>query len=137
MLLTDLSHSQISEILAGKLNEGKMRLAKEIVRFYHGDAGAEKAQSDWDNIRKNKDPDVIPEVTIASGELVNGQMTAVKLIVASGFCKSNNEARQKLKESAFNYGPDREKPADDKASVNVTDGLVVRLGKKFARVRLS
>ena len=38
-----------------------------------------------------------------------------KLIVAgSASAKSNNEARQKIKEGAFNYGPDRTKPADAK-----------------------
>ena len=42
-----------------------------------------------------------------------------------------------IEEGAFNYGPDRTKVADVKGTVPVTDGLVVRLGRKILRVRLS
>ena len=50
--------------------------------------------------------------------------------------RSKNEARQKITEGAFNYGPDRTKVTDVKATVAVTDGLVIRLGRKILRVRV-
>jgi tyrosyl-tRNA synthetase len=59
------------------------------------------------------------------------------LIVATQLAVSKAEARRKIEEGAFNYGPDRTKPADVKATVPVTDGLVVRLGRKTFRVRLT
>ena len=65
-------------------------------------------------------------------------MGLLRLLVAVGFCKSNNEARQKVTEGAVSIGPDRTKMTDPKATVTVEDGLVVRLGsKKIVRVRLA
>lgn len=135
-LLTDISQDEIAGILAGKPNEAKKRLGSEIVRFYHGEPGVEQVLAEWRKQFEEKgDPEQIPDVAIA--DVVDGQVGAMKLIVAAGFCKSNNEARQKIKEGAFNYGPDRTKPADEKATVPVTDGLVLRLGRKIVRVRLA
>ena len=61
---------------------------------------------------------------------------AIKLIVLAKLATSNGEARRKIEEGAFNYGPDRTKPADAKATVPLSDGLVVRLGRKVARVKI-
>ena len=61
----------------------------------------------------------------------------MRLLVAVGFCKSNNEARQKVTEGAVSIGPDRTKVTDPKATVALEDGLVVRLGsQKIARVEV-
>lgn len=136
-LLTDRPTSEITTILAGKPNEAKKRLGSEIVRFYHGEDGVQQVLSDWKKQFEEKgDPEQIPDVSLTRSELADGQIAAVKLLVAIGFCKSNNEARQKLREGAFNHGPDRTKPADEKANIPVNDGLIVRLGRKIARIRL-
>jgi tyrosyl-tRNA synthetase len=136
-LLTDVPADEVATILAGKPNEAKKRLGGEVVRFYHGEAGVEQVLAEWKKqFEDGGDPEQIPEVAVDVSQLTDCRMAAVKLIVAVGFCKSNNEARQKIRECAFNYGPDRARPADDKANVSVTDGLVVRLGRKIARVRL-
>lgn len=74
---------------------------------------------------------------VPAADVADGAVPAVKLIVLAKFCASNSEARRKIEEGAFNYGPDRTKPADPKAAVPVADGLVVRLGRKVARVRLA
>jgi tyrosyl-tRNA synthetase len=59
------------------------------------------------------------------------------LLVALGLAKSKSEARQKVTEGAVTIGPDREKLTDFKATVAVTDGLIVRLGsRRVVRVRL-
>ena len=136
-LLTDRTPAEVDEILAGKPNEAKKALGAEIVRFYHGPAGAEEVLADWKKQFESKgDPDNIDEVTIPSAEVVGGAVPAVKLIVLAKLAASNGEARRKIEEGAFNYGPDRTKPADAKATVPVTDGLVVRLGRKVARVKI-
>jgi tyrosyl-tRNA synthetase len=137
-LLTDISQDEIAGILAGKPNEAKKRLGSEIVRFYYGQTGVDDVLGEWKKQFEEKgDPEQIPDAPIAAADVVDGSMPAVKLIVAVGFCKSNNEARQKLKEGAFNYGPDRTKPADEKATIPVSDGLVLRLGRKIVRVRIA
>jgi tyrosyl-tRNA synthetase len=136
-LLTDISQDEIAGILAGKPNEAKKRLGSEIVRFYYGQAGVDDVLGEWKKQFEEKgDPDQIPDAAIAAADVVDGQIAAIKLLVAVGFCKSNGEARQKIKEGAFNYGPDRTKPADEKASVPVSEGLVLRLGRKIVRVRI-
>jgi tyrosyl-tRNA synthetase len=140
-LLTDCSPARIDELLAGKPNEAKKALGAEIVRFYHGDAGATAVLEDWRRQFEEKgDPENVPEVTIPAARLgANGAMLAVDLMVETALVSSKGEARRKIKEQggSFNYGPDRTKPADEKATVPVTDGLVVRLGRKILRVRLS
>ncbi len=139
-LLTDCSEARIAELLAGKPNEAKKALGAEIVRFYHGDAGAAAELENWRKQFEEKgDPENIPEVSIPAASLKGGAMLAVDLIVETKLAASKSEARRKIEEQggSFNYGPDRTKPADVKATVPVTDGLVVRLGRKILRVRLS
>ena len=136
-LLTDFPTARIDELLAGKPNEAKKALGAEIARFYHGDAGASAVLDDWRKQFEEKgDPENIPEVTIPAASLVAGAMSAVDLIAETKLAPSKGEARRKIGEKAFNYGPDRTTVTDVKATVPVTDGLVVRLGRKILRVRL-
>ena len=136
-LLTDRTPADIDTILAGKPNEAKKALGAEVVRFYHGAAAADEVLAEWrKQFEKGGDPDRIDEVTIPAAEVVGGEVGAVKLVVLAKLAASNGEARRKIEEGAFNFGPDRTKPADAKATIVVTDGLVVRLGRKVARVRL-
>jgi tyrosyl-tRNA synthetase len=65
---------------------------------------------------------------------VDGAIAVTKLIVLLGWAKSNNEARRAIEGGGVNVGPDKAKIADPKASVQITDGLIVRLGsRKIAR----
>lgn len=135
-LLTDFPESKITELLAGKPNEAKKALAAEIVRFYHGPDGVTLALEEWRRqFEQGGDPADMPEVTIDSAEIVDGKLPANKLLVASGLVKSGKEAKQKIAEGAFNYGPERTKPADVIALVPVQPGLVLRLGRKVVRVK--
>jgi tyrosyl-tRNA synthetase len=110
----------------------KKTLARDIVTFYHGADAATAAQANFEKqFGDKKDPDNIPEVTLPAGEI-----GLLQLLVKVGFCKSNNEARQKVTEGAVTIGPERTKITDPKAIVKVEDGLVVRLGsKKIVRLR--
>jgi tyrosyl-tRNA synthetase len=136
-LLSDRTPAEIDALLSGKPNEAKKALGAEIVRQYHGDAAADAVLADWKRQFEDKgDPADMPEVSVPAADVVDGAIGAVKLIVLAKFCASNGEARRKIEEGAFNYGPDRTKPADPKATVPLTDGLVVRLGRKVARVRV-
>ena len=136
-LLTDRTDADIRTLLAGKPNEAKKQLGADIVKWFHGEAGAEQVLADWaKQFEKGGDPDVIDEVTIPVADLVDGTLTAQKLVVATGLTKSGGEARKKIEEGAFNYGPDRTKPVEWKTPVAVSDGLVLRLGRKIVRVRI-
>jgi tyrosyl-tRNA synthetase len=116
----------------------KKTLARDIVTFYHGADEAFAAQKRWEHrVSGRNDPEVIPEVTFPP-EAATNEMGLLRLLVAVGFCKSNNEARQKVIEGAVSIGPDRTKLTNPKATVKLEDGLIVRLGsKKIARVKLA
>jgi tyrosyl-tRNA synthetase len=118
--------------------EAKKTLARDIVAQYHGRDAAAAAQAEWEKqFSQKEDPDEIPEAAVSATELADGRIVVVRLVVALGLAKSNNEARQKVLEGAVTVGPDRARITDPKATVAVTDGLIVRLGsRRIVRVRL-
>jgi len=135
-LLTDLPIRDVEELLAGKPNEAKKHLGAALVRGYHGAEAAQQVLDDWRRqFEIGGDPDDLPEVELVATDYQE-PVAGPKLIVAAGLAKSNSEARKKIEEGAFNFGPDRTKPADWKTLIPVTDGLVVRLGRKVVRLRL-
>lgn len=138
-LLTDRSPEEIELFITkDHPNHSKKTLAHDIVALYHGPETATAVAADWAVQFQHKlDPEHIDEVTIPASKLKNGMLSPVELIVEMKLAPSKSEARRKIEEGAFNYGSHRIKPADFKELVEVSDGLVVRLGRKVARVRLS
>jgi tyrosyl-tRNA synthetase len=139
-LLTDRPQTEIEALVDPHRTHpktAKLTLARDIVTFYHGADDAAAAQANWEKqFSDRKDPDTIAEVLIPPAEAAK-PIGILRLLVLVGFCKSNNEARQKVTEGAVTIGPDRTKVSDPKATVQVEDGLVVRLGsKKIARLRI-
>jgi tyrosyl-tRNA synthetase len=138
-LLTDRTQEEINKIVAGHPNEAKKLLASDIVTYYHGPDAAASTLADWNKQfggGGKQDPDHMDEVTIPAAKLTAGTMPVVDLIAETKLCASKGEARRKIEEGAFNYGPERTKVTDLKAIVSVSDGLVIRLGRKILRVRL-
>ena len=59
------------------------------------------------------------------------------LIKELGLESSTSNARRVIEQGGFNVGPERETISDPKALIYVSDGLIVRVGKrKIARIRL-
>jgi tyrosyl-tRNA synthetase len=140
VLLTDRPSGEIEALIDPARTHpkaAKLTLARDIVTFYHGADAATAAQANWEKqFSEKKDPDNIPEVAIPADEAAQ-PMGLLRLLALVGFCKSNNEARQKVTEGAVSVGPDRTKITDPKATIKVEDGLVVRLGsKKIVRIRV-
>jgi tyrosyl-tRNA synthetase len=108
------------------------------VAQYWGQAAADAAADDFRKRSHGQDPDVIPEATLPSGQLdADGRMPVSRLIVALGLDTSTSGARRVIEQGGVNIGPDRAAITDPKATITVTDGLIVRVGKrKIARVRL-
>jgi tyrosyl-tRNA synthetase len=135
-----LTEDEIERNLPPRSNpmEAKKALARDVVTFYHGAEEAPAAQQRWvDRFSKKKDPDNIPEVPFPADAATN-EMGLLDLLVYVQFCKSKNEARQKVTEGAVTIGPDRTKVTDPKAAIKLEDGMIVRLGsKKIARVKLA
>jgi tyrosyl-tRNA synthetase len=139
-LLTDRTQEDIQKILAGHPNDAKKLLAGDIVTFYHGSEGAAATLSDWNKQFSGgakQDPDNIDEFSLPTGKLVDGSIPVIDLLVETKLCPSKSEARRKIEGKAFNYGPERTRVEDVKASIPVSDGLVIRLGRNILRLRLN
>ncbi|MFO0843257.1 MAG: tyrosine--tRNA ligase [Gemmataceae bacterium] len=137
-LLTDRDPAEVEQLSAGNPFEAKKQLAADIVRFYHGADAAKAARAEWERTKSQKqDPTEIPEVDLPSSALDGGKLAAFKLLVALGMAPSNNEARRLVQGGSMTVGPDRAKVADPNGPIEVTAGLIVRVGnRRIARVRL-
>ena len=139
-LLTDLSIAEVDRLLGPGVNprDAKEVLGRAIVAQYHGLAAAEAAAAEFRRRSERLDPEVIPEVTVPRDQLdAEGRLAIPRLIVALGLETSTSNARRVVEQGGVNLGPDRTPIADFKVAVDVTDGLIVRVGKrKIARVKL-
>ena len=138
-LLTDRPASEIDTLLSSHPADAKKQLGQDIVTGYHGNSAADDVLADWN--RRNTggaklDPDDMPEVSIPVSEIDDGGIAAPKLMTLAGLVKSNGEARRKISEGAFNYGPDRTKVTDWKETLSIENGLVLRLGRKAIQVKI-
>ncbi len=107
----------------------KKALAREIVKLYHGEEEAEKAQAGFETLfSKREIPQEIPEYVVNENEI-----KIVQLLVQSGLCSSNGEAKRLIKGGGVSL--DGEKVIDFDASIAATEGSVLRAGKrKFIKI---
>jgi tyrosyl-tRNA synthetase len=137
-LLTDRTEEEARRLIKENPMEAKKALGRDIVTFYHGADAATQAQAEWEKqFSRREDPTEIDEVPIAAANFADGRIPVTKLLVLAGLAKSNNEARRHVQGGGVTIGPDREKVTDPIQGVAVTDGLVVRFGRKIVRVRLT
>jgi len=139
-LLTDLPADAIATALAPGANprESKEILGKAIVAQYHGEEEAERAAAEFRRRASGEDPEDIPDAFLSADKLDHeGKIAAPTLIKELGLESTTSNARRVIEQGGFNVGPNREVIREPKASVYVSDGLIVRVGKrKIARVRL-
>jgi len=141
-LLTDRPVSEI-ETLADSTKThpmiAKKTLARDIVAFYYGADAATAAQANFEKqFGDKKDPDNILEREISLQIVRNGQINIVDLLVALKLAVSKSEARRLLgPNSGVTIGPNRTKIVEWTHSVEITDGLVIRIGsKRIVRIKL-
>ncbi len=139
-LLTEFPMDEVGRLLAPGLNprDAKEALGKAIVSQYHGADAADRAASEFRRRAAGEDPDEIPEVTLSADKLdAEGRIPAFVLVKELGFEPSSSNARRVIAQGGFTIGPDRETISDPKTLIAVSDGLIVRVGKrKIVRVRL-
>lgn len=141
-LATDLSGEELEALKAGLADrsahprDAKMKLARTLVRMYHGEAAAEEAERQFVAVfQQGALPDKIDEVLLPAGELSGGEIRLVRLLVAIGLQQSNGEAKRSIAEGAVKLNGTR--LDDPNAAVAVANGDVVQVGKrKFAAIRL-
>lgn len=139
-LATAIPMEEITALLASHPRQAKARLASEIVRQFRGEEAARAAAQAFDEkFSENKMPDEMPEHVLEAGDLKNGRVWLVKLLVDLGFAASNGEARRKIEQGAvtiFDGAGEGKKITDPSADIEVRDGMILRVGKKKEYVRL-
>lgn len=142
-LATDLASEEITKLEDG-LRDGsvhprdaKMSLGHNLVRMYHGREAAEAAQQHFVTVFQQKAlPEDLTEYIILEGELEEGKISLVKLLMLLGFAASNGEARRSIQQGAVKWNG--EKCSDIYSEIVPQDGDVIQVGKrKFARLTLS
>ncbi|MFO7245249.1 MAG: tyrosine--tRNA ligase [Bacillota bacterium] len=141
-LLTDMPEAEIERIrqamASGDLNprDAKMMLARLLVAQYHGEAAAREAEERFVQVFQRRElPEDIPEVRLEPEMVRSGAARVVDLLVAAGLVESRSEARRMVRQGAVSV--DGRRIDDEQAAVAVSDGSVVRVGRRrFARLRL-
>lgn len=138
-LAADYTMEQVAEVDA-RLKDGtlhprdaKMQLAHRIVRIYHGQEEADRAQDEFKNVVQNRNlPSDIPEVDVTS-IAENGSVKILRLLAFTGLAASASEARRLVQQGGIRVDGNRVDDLD--GVVQVIPGLVIQAGKrKFVRL---
>ena len=133
-LLTDVPLDEIETLLAGHPKDAKVQLGKTVVAEYHDDAAASTAAARWQKeIGEGALPTDLPEATLAQSVLdTEGRIPAATLLKELGLVTSTSDGMRRIQGGAVQYILDGEstKVTDRKATIPVTDGMIVRAGKK-------
>jgi tyrosyl-tRNA synthetase len=139
-LLTEIPFAEVDRLLAPGVNprDAKEVLGKEIVSQYHGAEAADFAAAEFRRRASGEDPVEIPDVRLDPGKLdAEGGVPGPVLLKELGLESSTSNARRMIEQGGVTVGPERRPITDPKAMIAVTDGLIVRVGKrKIVRVRL-
>ncbi|MGH7180017.1 MAG: tyrosine--tRNA ligase, partial [Tepidisphaeraceae bacterium] len=128
-LLTDLPGADFKAQIAGKPRDAKIALAKHIISELHSPHAADAAEAEFVKVFSKKEaPDEMPEFTVG-----RGPHKIAHLLVTAGLASSSSEAIRKVREGAVSL--DGQKLADIHSEVSVSAPTVIKLGRKFARVR--
>ncbi len=130
-LLTDKSLAEIAAMKAEEPMQVKMRLAWQIVADFHSGEAAVQAQSDFQReVREGAAPADMETVRLP-GDITS---SLPKILVAAGLADSRTDAERKIKAGAVEI--DGERYANLTVAIP-PGGVVVRVGKKWKRVRVS
>jgi len=120
---TELTKEEIAHILKNPPRESKMRLAHEIVKIYHSEKEATKAQEEFVRVFSNKDiPRILPKVELA------GKETLENILIKEGVVSSKSEIRRLVESGGLKDMQTGEKIQDPK--IVVSGSLILKIGKK-------
>ncbi len=139
-LLTDIPLDELKKIDERLKNDTihpldvKKRLAREIVKIYHSEDAAWEAQKEFETVFSKKElPTEMKDIIIDKSLLKGGKIWIIRLLEASGFVKSRQEARRLIEQGGVRL--DNEKIKDSKLDIEVKTGMVLRVGKlNFGRI---
>ena len=141
-LLTFLPMDEVRRLGAlegAELNEAKKVLAFEVTKLVHGEEAAVQAEAAAKALFTGGPAGGdIPTLTLSAQELAEDARVST-MLVRSGLCKSQSDARKQIEQNAVSVG--NEKISDVAAALTAEqlsgEGVLIRKGKKgFCRVVL-
>ncbi len=128
-LCTEVAMDEVKELLASdNPRDTKMRLAYEITKINHGEAGAKEAQEHFVKTVQNKEvPNDIEERQVAEAK-----MNIVDLLILLELATSKSEARRLIEPGGIKIGNAENMVAvtDVNAEIDLISGLIVQRGKR-------
>ena len=133
--MTFLPLEQIDEMSTwkdAKLNEAKEILAYELTSIVHGEEEAKKAQNGARAIFSGAgDSEHMPTTEISSADLTDGSADIIKLMVLTGLCSSNGDARRNIQQGGVTVNDEKINDISKSYSeAELKEGIVIRKGKK-------
>ena len=133
-LVTDVPLNEIDKIKIDLENDNihprdvKKRLAREIVKLYHGQSTALVAEKEFERVFKKKlHPEKIKELVLRKDNLKEGKIWITELIVISGLIASKSEARRLIEQGGVRING--EKVSDPYLDLIVKEGMILKIGK--------
>jgi tyrosyl-tRNA synthetase len=141
-LCTTLSLAEVEKIEQGLADgslhpgEQKRRLAREIVRLYHGDDAALAAERWFDRVHKEHEiPEDVEELPIPATAVREGMVWVPRLLVELGLAASNSDARRLIEQGGVRLDGEPVSDPDDELAVEDLSGRVLQVGRrKFVRL---
>ncbi len=136
-LATRLSLQEIKQIKksSGNPRDTKAFLAKEIVKMYHGEKEAEKAEEEFNKVHRDRQLPTEMEVF----ETDKRTYPALDLLCDSGLTPSKNEAKRLIEGggAAVRINGRETRITDWKQEISLQDQMVVQAGKRrFVKIKL-
>jgi tyrosyl-tRNA synthetase len=129
-LLTAIPLDEVRQQIATRPRDAKVRLAKHVIAWLHSDAAATAAEAEFiQQFVKKEVPDEMPEFAVGPGP-----HKIAPLLVLAKLAASNGEGTRKVKEGAVSVNG--EKVSDPQKEFTISGPMVVKLGRRFARVRV-
>jgi len=135
-LLTDLPEARVAELLAGSPRDAKAALAGWLTSWLHGEAAADEAAAEFDQVFRRKGvPDDVPETVLPADLVESGGAWIVAVLRHVGLAGSGGEARRLIKGGGVKV--DERKVEDEQLRLPAGGEHLLQVGKRrFHRVRV-
>ncbi|MEK7080301.1 MAG: tyrosine--tRNA ligase [Patescibacteria group bacterium] len=136
-LATRLSGDEISQIknLSNNPRDIKAKLAKEIVKIYHGEKEAQKAEEEFNKVHRDRE---LPS-KIEIFETDKKTYLVLDLLCDTRLAPSKSEARRLVEQNAveIQIGDKKEKINNWKKEIEIKDGMIFRKGNRnFIKIKI-
>ena len=133
-MLTFLSLEELDDMAKwddSRVNEKKEKLAWNLTALVHGEAEADKAQAAARALFTGGDDAAMPSTTLSEGQLEDGSIGLLALLVACGLATSNGEARRLVQQGGIALDDQKVDAVDYRVSAEaLKKGVKIKKGKK-------